>query len=281
MPIAAIDIDEYLLTRSDFDLELFVCQTLQESGYEISHGGTYIDPFKKVPRQFDVRAHRGVRHFKDFEIQLALECKSLSSDAPLVVSRVPRIPREAFFEFVHSWPRQNGRGTFARSMRFDGDGGYYRPTDPVGKRTAQVRRNANGLGFKDDDRDTYEKWSQALGSANDLVQYAAAAGHHAAVYSFIVPILVVSDNTLWAVDYGEDGRRTGVPHLVESVELFVDRDYAIDIPNYEQHTSYRVGHLHILTRAGLCTFLQLLDASERDRERLFGRMLRRIGEANG
>jgi len=57
MPITAADISEYLQTRSDFDLELFVCRALRERGYVTAHGGTYIDPAKGIPRQFDVRAH--------------------------------------------------------------------------------------------------------------------------------------------------------------------------------------------------------------------------------
>lgn len=278
MPITAIDIEEYLQSRSDFDLELYACRTLREMGYEVSHGGTYIDPFKKLPRQFDVRAHRAVRHFKQFGMQLAVECKSLSEEAPLLVSCVPRSREEAHFEFVHSWPRQSQRGAYARSLRYDGDGGYYRPGDLVGKRTAQVRRNANGIGFKDDDRDTYEKWSQALASAYDLVQAAARAGNAAEFYTFIAPILVVSDSTLWAVDYGEDGRQSGAPRPVAGVELFVDRDYAIENPISDQNDTYRITHLHIYTRTEFGMFLQSLDSNERNRELLFGRMLRKISE---
>ena len=193
MPITAPDIKEYLETRSDFDLELFVCRALRERGYITAHGGTYIDPVKGIPRQFDVRAHAQIHQL--FGIELAVECKSLSVDAPLLVSRVPRTDTEAFHELVHSWPRNNQRGAYARSIRQQGDRDFYRPERPVGKRTAQVRKNANGTGFKDDDRDPYEKWSQALASAGDLVNHAANAGAGAVphFYSFIVPVLVVSD----------------------------------------------------------------------------------------
>src|ERR1700733_8316779 len=125
MPITAIDINEYLQTRSDFDLELFVCRSLRECGYVTAHGGTYIDPVKGIPRQFDVRAH--AQFHKQFGIEFAVECKSISVDAPLVVSRVPRTDTEAFHELVHSWPRNNQRGAYARAIRQEGVRDYYRP----------------------------------------------------------------------------------------------------------------------------------------------------------
>ncbi len=56
MPITDQDIEEYLRTRSDFELELFVYRTLRERGCKAKHGGTYIEPLSGKARQYDVRA---------------------------------------------------------------------------------------------------------------------------------------------------------------------------------------------------------------------------------
>jgi hypothetical protein len=56
MPITDRDVEDYLRTRSDFDLELFIHRTLREHGCPAIHGGTYIDPIAQKARQFDIRA---------------------------------------------------------------------------------------------------------------------------------------------------------------------------------------------------------------------------------
>ncbi len=79
MPITETDIDEYLRTRSDFELELFVYHTLRECGWDITHGGTYIDPLTSKARQFDLRAvfemYRGHLIMPKYRVAMAIECK--------------------------------------------------------------------------------------------------------------------------------------------------------------------------------------------------------------
>jgi hypothetical protein len=55
--ITQADIAEYLVTQSDFDLELFVDRSLQERGITTSHGGSYFDSVTGKSRQYDVRAY--------------------------------------------------------------------------------------------------------------------------------------------------------------------------------------------------------------------------------
>ena len=81
---------------------------------------------------------------------MAIECKSLSPEAPLLVSRVPPT-RDSYHELVHSWVRPNGRDTLSRVHRAT-PSGVYQFDGQTGKRTAQVSRAGSG-GFKDDDRD--------------------------------------------------------------------------------------------------------------------------------
>jgi hypothetical protein len=54
-PITVTDINDYLCTQDDFDLELHVHRTAAQIGLTVSHGGTYEDPVTKKHRQYDVR----------------------------------------------------------------------------------------------------------------------------------------------------------------------------------------------------------------------------------
>lgn len=281
MPITDADIEEYLRTRSDFELELFVYRTLRESGCAASHGGTYIDPLSGKARQYDVRAlfeiYRGNASLPKCRVAMAIECKSLSPEAPLLVSQVPRAPQDSHHDLLHSWPRQKQGQTLAGVLKQE-PSRLYQLDQRAGKRTAQVSRSNNG--FKDDDRDPYEKWSQALASAADLVKAAAAAASDGQqALSLILPVLVVADGTLWVANYSEDGARVGVARAVDDVELFVDREYTwhTAADNYPAMI-YRVYYLHIYTRTGFSHFVQQLSRDERLRHIMFEPALRKLLE---
>jgi hypothetical protein len=96
--ITDVEIEQYLDSRDDFELELFAVRTLKGNGWEVRHGGRYIDPVKGIGRQYDVRTWR------EFElgrrVSLAVECKSLSPEFPLVISRVPRPPTDVGHDVI-------------------------------------------------------------------------------------------------------------------------------------------------------------------------------------
>jgi hypothetical protein len=280
MPITERDIEEYLRTRSDFDLELFVYRKLLEHGCQALHGGTYIDPIAGKARQFDIRAtwelYRGHEKLPVCRLALAIECKSLSAEAPLLVSRLPRPPADSYHELMHSWLLEDQRNKMARILGSEGASGIYRPGDPTGKRTAQVSRLGSGA-FKDDDRDSYEKWSQALASSADLIRdsvTAASDGQQA--LTLILPVLVVADDTLWVADYSEAGTHDGVAHTTDAVELFVNREYPWDLALSKVQQLYRISHLHIYTRRGFAAFVQDFSIPGRLRERMFEFGLRQL-----
>ena len=83
--------------RSGFALEMRVMQALRWAGCECTHGLTYTDPKTKMDRQFDLRATR-VRG--NTCMRLAVECKELSPQCPLVFGRVPRDMTEAGHQLV-------------------------------------------------------------------------------------------------------------------------------------------------------------------------------------
>jgi hypothetical protein len=155
----------------------------------------------------------------------------------------------------------------------------YRPDTPVGKKTVQVgreegKREDDKKAFIASDGETFDKWSQALSSADDFVQVTRQhRGENGSgnFYSLILPILVVSDDTLWVVDYSSTGNSP--PQQVQETTLFVDRTYKMHrIGAHQPQALLKVTHLHIFTRSGFIDFLaQVGSASPAGlRERMFG-----------
>lgn len=269
--IALQDIVEYLATQDDFDLELFAYRALREHGIPVaSHGGTYLDPVAGKIRQFDIRASLEFGKL-GWGVNVAIECKSLSAEFPLVVSRVPRPVHESHHYLIKSWGREEMGERFSEPILADKGLVLYGTGEPVGKHTFQIRRDSSGA-FKTGDTETYDKWSQALASAADLIEL-AREGHiryrKSEFLTLVLPILVVSDGTLWTVDYDEDGNRSE-PKSAEECMLWVEREYPARVG-----PAYTITHLHIYTRRGFVSFLKRLTApASRLIEHMFGHAAR-------
>jgi hypothetical protein len=276
------DVVEYLKTRSDFDLELFAYRTLEQVAFFAEHGGAYVDPLTGKHRQFDVQAHALLT--ENTRLRLAVECKSLSVEAPLVVSRVPRALLDSFHEILHLEPDLGNRpavevirqdfGTRARPL--------YAVEEPVGKHTAQPRKDGRG-GFVNEERDSFDKWSQALSSAASLVIQDATHDSHIQVLVLVLPILLVNDGTLWLVDYSEAGEMVGDPKRGEEATLYVNRAITLELQG-RPNLLYRLSHLHILTRTGFSMFLSHVrrpDSRAQLQERMFGYALRHLQGRGG
>jgi hypothetical protein len=278
--VTAAAIAEFLDTRDDFDLELFAYRSLADSGWGAHHGGTYHDPVTEKLRQYDVWARNEFAMHCD--ALLAVECKSLSPEFPLVVSRVPRHAADARHDLIKTWlrPEVGDTATVVESSQA-ARVQLYAEGAMVGKATTQVRWHDNGKLLVPSDADTYDKWSQALASATHLVVTAATAKglpDGKARYSFIMPVLVVSDRTLWVVDYNKSGKREA-PMLVDRADLYVDR--GVDLKTRAAPMRYHLRHLHICTRTG---FVQLLAEFGRDGglwELLYGWAIRAEAKASG
>jgi len=265
--ITARDISDYVATQDDFDLELFVNRTLKERGVLSEHGGTYIDPYTNKPRQFDIRA--SIEFGKlGWGLNLAIECKSLSAEYPLIVSRVPRPAPESTYYLIKSWGRAEMGERFVAVLPSGNGLQLYPSGSPVGKQTFQLKKEPPPKNFKSGDSEAYDKWAQALASAADLVRMGGGAHivyRKEAFFTLVLPVLVVSDDTLWVVDYDEEGQHVGPSHQVDACELYVDREYAL-----ADGKSYRISHLHIYTRKGLVAFLDSLTGpSSLQVERMF------------
>jgi hypothetical protein len=253
--ISAEDLAEYLATQGDdFDLELYVYREAKACGLTATHGGTYEDPVTKKTRQYDVRAYKVGNNCR---VDLAIECKSLKPSFPLLLSRVPRAAEESFHELVYAYEAPAGAfivgllpGT---ALRISGAASIYPRGDYVAKNTAQVGRNEKGE-LISTDSEVFDKWSQALASAHELV---LAARYHNDTYkskefvTLVLPMLVVPDGTLWAADYSEDGVLQTKPHQVSEARLFVGREYSTKLSSVTT-----ISHMHISTRTNIAAFLR-------------------------
>jgi|ERR1022692_2374842 hypothetical protein len=257
-PITAEDLSKYLDT-SDFQLELDVFNSLASRAILSSLGGTYPDPVTGKDRQYDIRAE--INH-SICTLKLAIECKNLKENFPLLISRVPRLSSESYHEVIlgrhNSAPVDSG-GIYRAK-------GIFRSQEPVGKSATQVGKTLlDGKRAEtqivNSNSETYEKWSQAIASANDLI---ARSGHSSLVAgdtvnaAVIFPILVVPNGTLWAADYSADGKLIEKPRQVKDCTLFLGKTVTV------RNIKYNISHLWIFTKSAFDAHLDKLKDSHSD-----------------
>lgn len=248
-PITASDISEYLTTTDDFQLEVDVFRMCLAKRLDAEHAGSYHDPVTGKRRQFDVRAKytEGSRIFK-----MAIECKNLKSNGPLVVSCLPRTSREACHEIYVS----SSLGNLGAQTRRD----IFSSEQPVGKSTAQIRRRSD-KSFDDRDSETFVIWDQTIASCYDLLSESMTdymKVKRTSAMIVIQPILVVADETLWVVDYDNKGKLLGNPKLVPECTYYLDTLVSTTYGRNKIAMSYNISHLLIFTKTGFSSFLNSL-----------------------
>jgi hypothetical protein len=246
-PITAADMDEFVKNNSDFDFEMKVLNWLNANGFTCQHSATYRDPITGKFRQFDIRAEiKSDNHI----LALAVECKNLRPNNPLLISAAPRTEAEAFHSYIlyRSVPVHRFEAAYVLGS------GVYRANYPVGKTTDQVSRIANEL--QSDDEQTFGKISQAINGCKDLVEKFAQVATGLAK-RIIVPVLVVPTDTLWQVNYDTNGLVLKPPATVPHSTYFIDSSWSAELPYYREQITYRISHLEIVTFDGLSDALDL------------------------
>lgn len=274
--ITAAHIDEYLTSRDDFDLELTAYRLLVERGWDARLGGIYSDPIQRKHRQFDVRAHAVIWPSVNCELSLAVECKNLTPEYPLVISRVPCPTDESPHSVIVTRLRRE-QGDFMFEV-YDSD-----PTRaqlctvgaPIGKSLTQIK--LDGKRLVGSDSETYDKWLQAVASAARLAEVAAKRQKvDDAVFTFVMPILLVADKTLWVVDYSKEGKRAA-PAQVDETLYFVDESHTLE--HRYGPRPYPVRHLFVYTLAGFTRMLEDYKSKEgKLAEKTFGFAVKRAGK---
>lgn len=254
--ITAAEIAEFANSRSsDFAFEVSVLRMLIRLDYVCDHSGTYQDDATNKRRQYDIRAQKthGLT-----TLRLLVECKNLRAHYPLLVSCMPRSDRESHHEVIISHGKTGSpnyhsvRRGHVFSSRKTGST-LYPVGQPVGKSCEQVRRKS-AKELDGDDRDMYDKWTQALSSANDVVNDASndanTLGKDYAI-SLVLPIVVVPDGRLWMKEYDQDGASIAAPVQVHRCSFLMNRKYPATPC---RSSDYTISHVEFMTSTGLEDF---------------------------
>lgn len=277
--ITQLDLVEYLDGHSDFSFEIKTLNALIGVGFICEHAGTYVDPATQLPREFDIRAT--LQMGKRF-LRLAVECKNLRPNYPLLVSCLPRRAEEAFHELSYSVnpdtnPFEVPSGFVApfmiphsKSVRLTDAGSLYPVGEPVGKSCDQVGRPSQGDGFVSGHSDVYAKWSQALSSADYLTRLAHSDGRDRTgdvAMSLVFPLVVVPDGRLWQTVYDANGNRISDPKPIDRCSYFVNRTYSC--PVLAAGGKLVISHLEFVTSNGLLKYMDDLCGDDAKIEALF------------
>lgn len=254
VPITQGDLEEFVASEADFGFEMEIRRLLTGRSLDPLHGGTYVDPVTGRSRQFDLRVQirpktqYSYSNRAPYLFRLAIECKNVREHYPVLIQCVPRARNESFHDAVATTD-----GTF-RVLRFSPRETRYREEQAVGKNLTQVARSSNGFSSSDDD--VYGKWAQAIASAADLAVSNTANFEPTPVYTFVMPVVVVPDSMLWAVNYDDRGSVVSGPTQVESVSFFVSA------PLHWQHRddtkAMTLSHIEFVTKAGLAALVDRL-----------------------
>jgi hypothetical protein len=303
MAISTSDIQKIVNTEDDFGHEMRVGATIKAiPSFSVEHGGTYIDRVTGKPRQFDYRCSltketnaftlqipangsTGTEAFAPFHaatrLVLAVECKNLNASFPLVVCGTVRQKGETFQDLVVSIGRsamlpRGGAGTpgpgslvyrAACKQSFYAQGGF------VGKNLLRLKpdNSRSAVAVAGPDSDIYDKWAQAISSAVEMADAAQnCARDQQLVWSAVIPVVVLSDDSLWKVAYDGDGKASNVEQ-VDHCEYYVGHRIT-SIPG-----TFMFSHIHFFTLSAFGSFLSKMAVNENAWDILFNPGLLRFG----
>jgi hypothetical protein len=266
-PITLTDIEEYLANYADFSFELRVLKELTGLNLQCQHGGTYDDPVTGKSREFDIRAlsKKTYRHQSRrmiIRVHLSVECKNLRDNFPLVLHCMKRKKNESYNELIYtSDPEkryESGSMTAALDSNVKSVRAVKLPLYPEGE---YVAKSADQIGRRTDrtiianDGGVFEKISQAINSSRDLISAAnnLDADEKTEFLTFVCPVLVIPDSTLWQVRYSDDGARMGPPEPIKHVTYFIGKEWSVG--THLQRLSYSISHLEVLTFSEINNFV--------------------------
>lgn len=260
--IKVTDVKEYLGNYSDFAFELRVLKKIKKLGLSCEHAGTYRDPVTNITREFDIRASHQKRHSS---LLLAIECKNLSSDHPLIVHCLHRSQKESYQQYIRGVARTKEYLEIFEApvdiKQFSGNDCVYPTQELVGKSTDQIYRKDGSGELRTGDSDVFHKISQAINSSFELVEL--AYNTHPGMNYCIWPILIVPDKTLWAVRYDDNGNVIGDPKQSDKLPYFIGKVWTVEGAHPVQPVKYTISHLDIVTFSALEEFVSEVLFNER------------------
>jgi len=245
--ITAIDLKDFVANNSDFDFEMKVLAKLRSLDFECEHSGTYQDPVTDKVRQFDIRA---MKTQGPCTLALAVECKNIRPNHPLLLSAVPRTITESAHDLL--LVRRQFGPAYPSVETKRGIGSAYKEGEMVGKKTDQVGRVESSNELFSDDEATFDKLNQAVNSCKDLVRNLRRGPDVPLLVRAIVPVLVVPDGVLWQVDYEQNGVMRTSPRRVNRTTLYYGHSWEISGDNVTVlPISYKLFHIEVVTFSAL------------------------------
>jgi hypothetical protein len=221
-----------------------------------------------MSRQYDYRC-KLPKNDGEHRLSMAVECKNLGPDTRLVVCGVGRRRSEAFHTLVVSRCNQQQIDSFESKQAKTQDA-LYQYGKFVGKSVHVADFSGNSPELKGDG-EIYQRWTQAVDSAVDLVKEATVAANRnkpGEVHSAILPILVVPDESLWTTHFDSAGEISSDPVNALECTYFIGKRIIAPTPH-----SYMVGfvfsHVHIFTLTGFKSFLNKMAMNDHAWDEIF------------
>jgi hypothetical protein len=142
---------------------------------------------------------------------------------------------------------------------------FYTPKKFVGKSLLRVKISKN-VAVAAPDSDVYDRWSQALASAIDLTSEACDLSkefHVPHVFSAVLPVVVVANDTLWTLVYDDKGDVLDEPKPVRSCELYVGRSMRLRENHKALSHQFTFSHVHFFTLSGFDSFLERMVTNDK------------------
>jgi hypothetical protein len=247
-PIGAKDLEDFVANNSDFDFEMKVLAKLRSLDFECEHSGTYQDPVTYKVRQFDIRAKKWQG---SCTLALAVECKNIRANHPLLLSAVPRTVTESAHDLL--LVRKMIGTAYPSVETMGGTRSAYKEGEMVGKKTNQVGRIESSNELSSDDEVTFDKLNQAVNSCRDLVRdLRRGPDYYPLLVRAILPVLVVPDGALWQVDYDQNGAMRTSPRRVNRSTLYYGHSWEISGDNVTVlPIVYKLSHIEVVTFSAL------------------------------
>ena len=175
----------------------------------------------------------------------------------MVICGRKRATKEAYHDIVVSHQgRQSTTDRVKRGLQYREDQFVEKSVlRPETLSTANPKARSN-------DNEIYGKWSQAIASAHDLLVEAAVVERW--LFTVVVPLVVLPDNTLWSAVYDADGNLESDPSLVDSCTFYVGHPSLSANDGHHQVQPATLSHIHFLTQAGFAEFLATFDSGKVD-----------------
>lgn len=265
------DLEEYTDKYSDFSFEMKVLNCFPDT-FRVNHGGTYEDPISGKFREFDIRAKYSFDTPHTHNIYMAVEAKNIQENFPLLISCVPRLKEEAYHHLIISkykvgqfseLPEYGKISVIRSSINV-----LYKLGEYVGKSLDQIgRKDHHDRELVGNDSDIYSKWSQAVNSSFELAEtafYESYDNQKRVFISFIIPIVVIPDNTLWIANYDNEGNRVGEIAQGEECQYYIGNKFELGDKLLSKEIV--LTHFHIMT---FSRFIKFLDGIEEYHDTIF------------